>query len=95
MWNSDSFPVLNPKIGLPLYMTEEMISKAIAKMKTGKAAGPSGIVIEMIRLAGKEIIKSITNLANRIMKERRIPSDWNLLYIVGLYVSVSYILSRF
>ena len=72
-----------------------MISKAIAKMKTGKAAGPSGIVIEMIRLAGKEIIKSITNLANRIMKERRIPSDWNLLYIVGLYVSVPYILSRF
>ena len=90
-----TFFLTEPKIGSPLYIAEEMISKAIAKMKTGKAAGPSGIVIEMIRLAGKEIIKSITNLANRIMKERRIPSDWNLLYIVGLYVSVSYILSRF
>ena len=66
-------------------MTEEMISKAIAKMKTGKAAGPSGIVIEMIRSAGKEIIKSITNLANRIIKEGRILSDWNLSYIVSLY----------
>ena len=49
MQNSDSLPDLNPKIGSPLYKTEEMISKAIAKMKTGKAAGPSGIVMEMIR----------------------------------------------
>ena len=64
MWYSDSLPDLNPKIGPPLYITEEVISKAIAKMKTGKAAGPSGILIEMIRSAGKEIIKSITNLAN-------------------------------
>ena len=50
-----------------------------------KAAGPSGIVIEVINSAGKEIIKSITNLANRIIKEGRIPSDWNLSYIVSLY----------
>ena len=74
MWYSDSLPDLNPKIGPPLYITEEVISKAIAKMKTDKATGPSGILIEMIRSAGKEIIKSITNLANRIIKEGRIPS---------------------
>ena len=47
-------------------------------MKTGKAAGPSGIVIGMIRSPGKEIIRSITNLANRIIKKGHIPSDWNL-----------------
>ena len=47
-------------------------------MKTGEAAGPSGIVIEMIRSGGEEIIRSITNLANRIIKEDRILSDWNL-----------------
>ena len=37
-------------------------------MKTGKAASPSGIVIEMIRSPGKEIMKSITNFAKRIIK---------------------------
>ena len=94
MWNSDSLPDLDPKIGPPLYITEEIISKAIAKMKTGKAAGPSGIVIEMIRSAGKEIIKSITNLANRIIKEGCIPSDWNLSYIVSLYKGKGDALSR-
>ena len=94
MWYSDSLPDLNPKIGPPLYITEEVISKAIAKMKTGKAAGPSGILIEMIRSAGKEIIKSITNHANRIIKEGRIPSHWNFPFIVSLYKGKGDALSR-
>ena len=78
MWNSDPLLYLNPKIDPPLYITEEMVSKAIVKMKNGKAAGPSGIVIEMTRSPLKQIIKSITNLANRIIKEDCIPLDWNL-----------------
>ena len=77
MWNSNSLPDLEQQIGPPLYITE-MISKVIAKMKTGKAAGPSGMMTEMIRSAGEEIIKSITNLTNRIIKEGHIPLDWNL-----------------
>ena len=94
MWNSDSIPDLNPKIGRSLYITEEMISKAIAKMKTRKAAGSSGILIEMIRSASKEIIKSITNLANTIIKEGCTTSDWNLSYIVSLYNNKGDALSR-
>ena len=94
MWNSGSLADLNPKIGPPLYITQEMISKTIAKIKTGKAAGPSGIVIEMIRSTGKEIIKSIANLANRIIKEGWIPSEWKLSYIVSLYKGKGDALSR-
>ena len=71
-----------------------MVSKDIAKMKTGKAAGPSGIVIEMIRSAGKEIVKSVRNLANRIIKDGQIHSDWNLLHIVSLYKGKGDSLSR-
>ena len=40
-WNSDSLPYLYPKTGPPLYITEEMISKAIVKVKTGKVPVPS------------------------------------------------------
>ena len=82
MWKTDSPPDLNPNIGPPLCITEEMISKAIAKMKTGKAAGPSGIVTGMIRSAGKKST-NFTNLANRIIKKGRILSDWNLSNIPG------------
>ena len=62
-------------MGPPLYITGEMVSKVIAKMKTGKAAGLSGIVIKMIKSTGKEIVKSIANHANRIIKEGVIASD--------------------
>ena len=73
----DSLSDLEPKIGPSLYITKEMISKVITKTKTGKAAGPSGIVIRMIRSPDKEIIKSITFLANRVFKEGCISSNWN------------------
>ena len=35
--DTDSLPDLEPKIGRPIYITEELISKATAKIKTGKA----------------------------------------------------------
>ena len=57
VWDSNTLPELEPKIGPPLYITEEMTSKVIAKMKTGEAAGPFGIVIKMIGTAGKKIVK--------------------------------------
>ena len=46
-----------------------MISRAIAKIKPGKAAKPSGVMIKMIRSDVQEIFKSITNLVNRFIKE--------------------------
>ena len=33
-----------------------MVSKAISQMKSGKAAGPSGIIVEMIKAAGDGVI---------------------------------------
>ena len=47
--------------GLPgpsIFITEDMISTVITNKKTGKAAGPSGILTEMIRSAEKGIISS-------------------------------------
>ena len=35
---------------------KEMVSKAISQMKSGKAAGPSGIIVEMIKAAGDGVI---------------------------------------
>ena len=79
------------KIGPPLYITEEMISKATAKMKTGKAAGPSGIRIRMIRSAGKKIIKSIRNLANKIIKAVFLQTGTSC--ILSVYTRVKVMLS--
>ena len=40
-----------------------MVKKAISKMKSGKAAGPSGIVVEMIKAAGDTGATMIRDLA--------------------------------
>ena len=62
-------------------------------MKTGRTAGPSGIVIEMIRSAGQEIIKSITNLVNRIIKEGALLQIATFCILLSVYARVKAILS--
>ena len=48
---SDELPVEGP----PIPITTDMVKKAISKMKAGKAPGPSGIVVEMIRAAEQRV----------------------------------------
>ena len=55
--------------------------KAISQMKAGKAPGPSGIVVEMIRAAGD----MIRDLAVAIIRDGKVPSDWEQSFIVCLY----------
>ena len=45
-------------------------------MKAGKAAGSSGIDIEMIKAGGNDLLTEITDLVNQIISEERIPEDW-------------------
>ena len=46
-----------------------MVQRAISKMKLGKAAGPSGIVVEMINAAGDTDDTMIRNLASAIFRD--------------------------
>ena len=45
-----------PVEGPVIKNTSEMVSKAISKMKSGKATGPSDIIIELIKASGDGII---------------------------------------
>ena len=60
-----------------------MVKKAISQMKAGKAPGPSGIVVEMIRTAGDMGASMIRDLAAAII--RMVPSDWEQSFVVCLY----------
>ena len=54
-------------------------------MKAGKAPGPSGIVVEMIRAAGDMGASMIRDLAAAIIRDGKVPSDWEQSFIVCLY----------
>ena len=54
-------------------------------MKAGKAPGPSGIVVEMIRAAGDMGASMIRDLTAAIIRDGKVPSDWEQSFIVCLY----------
>ena len=54
-------------------------------MKVGKAPGPSGLVMEMIRAAGDTGASMSCDLATAITRDGKIPSDWEQSFIVCLY----------
>ena len=62
-----------------------MVLKAIAKMQSGKAAGPSGIVAEMFKAAGIPCAVLIRDLAVSIVSEGKIPADWEESFIICLF----------
>ena len=64
--------------GPAIKMTKDVVAAAVLKMKEGKAWGPSGIVIEMVK-AGSYAMQEdvITDLVNMIIKKEQIPDDWD------------------
>ena len=74
-------PVEGPSIPI----TIDVVKKAISQMKAGKAPGPSGIVSEMIRAAGDMGASMIRDLAAAIIRDGKVPSDWEQSFIVCLY----------
>ena len=84
-WDPDHLsyqpPVERPRIPI----TTDMVKKAISQMKAGKAPGPSGILVEMIRAAGGMGTSMIRDLAAAIIRDGKVPSDWEQSFIVCLY----------
>ena len=54
-------------------------------MKSGKAAGPSGIVVEMIKATGDTGATMIRDLATAFIRDGKVPTDWEESFIVCLY----------
>ena len=61
-WDEGALPDAPPVEGPPPPITDEMVTKALAKMKSGKAAGPSGIIVEMLKAAGSKGIVFLREL---------------------------------
>ena len=74
-----------PIQGPPLEITQEMVLSAIKKMKSGKSAGPSGIVPEMLKISSESVVPKLTSLINMIIHEGKVPEEWNESFIISLY----------
>ena len=56
-------------------------------MKCGKAAGPSGIIAEMLKAAGEVGIELLTELTEVVFCNGVIPTDWQEGFILKLHKS--------
>ena len=66
----------------PRLTDKDVIRESISKMMNEKAAGPSGVVSEIVREAGIDIN---TDLVNQIIGERVIPAERELSATVNCY----------
>ena len=80
--------------GPPIPVTTDMVKKAISRMKASKALGPSGIVVEMIQAADDTSASMIRDLAAAIIRDGKVPSDWEQSFIICLYKSKGDALER-
>ena len=82
-WDPDHLSYQPPVEDPPIPITTDMVKKAISQMKAGKAPGPSGIVVEMIRAAGDMGASMIYDLAVAIIRDGS--TRWEQSFIVCLY----------
>ena len=66
-------------------ISEEEVAAAIKGLKIGKAAGPTGVVSEMMKAAGGFGSRWMTDPINNIVKEGCIPDDWRKSILVPVY----------
>ena len=87
-WDGD---VDCPKVmGPHCLISEEEVAAAIKGLKIGKAAGPTGVVSEMMKAAGGFGSRWMTDLINNIVKEGCIPDDWRKSILVPVYLCVGH-----
>ena len=84
-WTPEDLSEESPVEGPSEPITLEMITKAISKMASGKAAGPSGIVAEKLKPVGEAGAVEVRDLNEDIISEGCIPTDWQESFIVNLY----------
>ena len=85
LWNPGGFPEVYPMEGSSEPITTAMVRKSINRMSLGKAAGPSGIVAEMLKAVVSSGGSMIRDLIEDIIFESRVPSEWQESHIVRVY----------
>ena len=84
-WNKETLPAADATEGPCEKITTAEVQAAIKKMKWSKAAGPSGVVSDMLKAAGEAGIIWVTDLCNAVVRDGRIPEDWCKSWMVNVY----------
>ena len=84
-WDKDSLTNVGVVSGPCEKISVKEVKEAIAKMKSSKAAGPSGVVADMVKAAGDVGAEWMTEVCNAVVKDGKIPEEWSKSWMVNVY----------
>jgi hypothetical protein len=84
-WNKSNLESASAVSGPSERISTSEVRAAIAKSKSGKAAGPSGVAAEMLKASGEAGIQWVTDICNKVVDEGCIPDDWRKSWMVNVY----------
>ena len=75
-----------PAVEVPVQeISREEVKKAIESMKKGKAAGCSGLPIDLIKHLGESGVDMTHEILKRVWEEEQMPEEWKKSEIVPIY----------
>ena len=84
-WDREGLTDVRPVCVPGEKISEEEVEAAIDKREWGKVGGPSGVVGDMLKAAGDEGTKWMTELCNVVVRDGKIPKDWSRSWLVNVY----------
>ena len=84
-WDREVLTDVRPVCGPSENISEEEVGAAIGKMKLGEAVYPSSVVTDMLKAAGDEGTRWMTELCNAVFRDSKIPKDWSRSWLVNVY----------
>jgi Reverse transcriptase (RNA-dependent DNA polymerase) len=84
-WDKNNLENVDAVCGPREWISTSAVGAAIAKSKSGKAAGPSGIVVELLKASGEDGVQWVTNVCNKVVSDGCIPEDWSKSWMVNVY----------
>jgi len=66
-------------------ITLQDVKRALIKMKNGKAPGPGGLNIELIKAAPEALLEKLVTLFGRCLNGEEPPSEWKKATITSIY----------
>ena len=73
------------KEGPAPWIDKEIVRAALQKLKDSEAAGASGIVAEILKASREAGLDLFTELFNNIVREEKVPSDWDMSIIINCF----------
>ena len=54
-------------------------------MNTGKAAGPSGVTLELLNVCKKEFVRRLAKVANNMLEGNKMPECWRKIDLIPIF----------